>query len=50
MKTLMSLSLVGFVLAVALALPLSEDKADALDNSVLNEIANDFTTERYDQN
>ena len=50
MKKLMLLALVGFVLAVALALPLSEDKDGALDNSVLNQIANDFTTERYDKN
>jgi len=44
MKTLILLALVGFVLAVGLALPLSKDKVEA-NNAELKEVASDFQVE-----
>ena len=45
MKTLYFLALIGFVLAVGSAIPLSEEKAEALDNAEVKEIANDHQAE-----
>jgi len=44
MKTLILLALVGFVLAVGLAIPLSEDTVEAND-AVLKDIGSDFQAE-----
>ena len=45
MKTSILLALFGFVLALDLALPLSEDKGVKAKNPELKEIASDFQTE-----
>ena len=52
MKTLVLLALVGFVLAVGLALPFSAQTGET-DNAELKEIVNDIQTEgtqRYSRN